>query len=219
MKKFGFTLMEVIVALGIIGVVAAVTAPVLENLIPDKDKIAVLKTYKIITDINNEILETTSWLTNSPVDCTGLGCLAPPQRIDGREPTANERAFPYEELFAQNLDLKEAIQHRGDVGTVFMTTDGIRWFINGSGNALNKQYIVTIDLMDDKKPHRIYSNSTTKPGQFSFSVNSIGVVSANDPLTAAFLENANKLNDKKNDRKAAKNNNKTFVTPKTWNHK
>ncbi len=55
MKKFGFTLMEVIIALGIVGVVAAISTPLLNNLIPDKDKIAVLKTYKIIGDINNEI--------------------------------------------------------------------------------------------------------------------------------------------------------------------
>ena len=36
MKKFGFTLSEVIVTLGVIGIVAAITSPLLTGIIPDK---------------------------------------------------------------------------------------------------------------------------------------------------------------------------------------
>ena len=48
MKKFGFTLAEVIVTLGIIGLLAAITAPLLGSLTPDQNKIKVLKAYKIL---------------------------------------------------------------------------------------------------------------------------------------------------------------------------
>jgi len=47
MKKLGFTLSEIIVTLCIIGVVAAITAPLIENLVPDKNKMMVLKYYKM----------------------------------------------------------------------------------------------------------------------------------------------------------------------------
>ena len=43
MKKFGFTLMEIIVTIGIIGVVAAITAPTINNIMPDKNKIKVMQ--------------------------------------------------------------------------------------------------------------------------------------------------------------------------------
>ena len=38
MKRRGFTLTEVLVTIGILGIVTAVMAPVISNLIPDKNK-------------------------------------------------------------------------------------------------------------------------------------------------------------------------------------
>lgn len=230
MKKLGFTLTEIIIALGIVGVVAAISTPLLNNLVPDKDKIAVLKAYKIITDVNNEILETTQWMVNRPnnwpaerrQNCVGLQCLFPPDRIieengNIRNATNDERSFPYEELFARNLDLRNGIQHPGNVGTVLETTDGIRWFINSQNWNNDIMYLITIDVMDERRPHRVFNrNNTPKPGQFSFAVNSRGTVSANDPLTNAFLSNPNKLNDRNADRRTAKNDNKAYRAVRTY---
>ena len=56
MNKKGFTLAEVLIALAIIGVTAAITAPMLSSLMPDKHKAMVLKYYKTITDINKDLL-------------------------------------------------------------------------------------------------------------------------------------------------------------------
>ena len=54
MKKNGFTLAELLIAIGIIGIVAAVTAPQLNKLLPDENKSKVLKAYKALNDINEE---------------------------------------------------------------------------------------------------------------------------------------------------------------------
>jgi len=54
MKKNAFTLAEIVVTLGIIGIVTAMTAPSLMNLMPDKSKVEVLKVYKLINDATIE---------------------------------------------------------------------------------------------------------------------------------------------------------------------
>ena len=56
MKK-GFTLAELLVTLGTIGVLAAITAPMITGLMPDKNKMMVIKAYKTLSDINQELLD------------------------------------------------------------------------------------------------------------------------------------------------------------------
>ena len=56
MKKQAFTLSEILISLTIIGVVAAITSPLISGIIPDKDKVAVLKVYKTVTELNQTLL-------------------------------------------------------------------------------------------------------------------------------------------------------------------
>ena len=48
MKKFGFTLAEIMIALSIVGVMAAVVGPAITNLAPDKNKVIYLD-YFLLT--------------------------------------------------------------------------------------------------------------------------------------------------------------------------
>lgn len=48
MKNKGFTLAEVLITLGIIGVITALILPAINNLRPDKNKVAYLKVYDTI---------------------------------------------------------------------------------------------------------------------------------------------------------------------------
>ena len=56
MKKFGFTMPELIITLGIVGVAAAVAAPVLGNLMPDKNKLKAIECYNLVNAATEEFL-------------------------------------------------------------------------------------------------------------------------------------------------------------------
>ena len=55
MKKFGYTLAEILIAITIIGVMTAVTLPLINNTKPDKTKVMYLKTYDSLVEILNNV--------------------------------------------------------------------------------------------------------------------------------------------------------------------
>ena len=50
MKKTGFTLAELLITLGIIGVIVAILVPAVNNAMPDENKAMYLKTYDTLSD-------------------------------------------------------------------------------------------------------------------------------------------------------------------------
>ena len=58
MKNKGYTLAEALIAIGVIGVIAAVMLPMMNKFKPDEDKVLFIKTY-------DAIVEATSYLTNN----------------------------------------------------------------------------------------------------------------------------------------------------------
>ena len=56
MKKFGFTMPELIVTIGIVAVTAAVAAPVIGNLMPDKNKLKAIECYNLVNAATEEFL-------------------------------------------------------------------------------------------------------------------------------------------------------------------
>ena len=77
MKKIGYTLSEIVIALGLVSVIAVITAPLIGNILPDKNKITVLKTYKIINDIVAELLNDPSKYRKREITDSSFNC--PPQ--------------------------------------------------------------------------------------------------------------------------------------------
>ena len=55
MKKFGYTLAEILIAITIIGVMTAVMLPLVNNTKPDKTKVMYLKTYDSLVEILNNV--------------------------------------------------------------------------------------------------------------------------------------------------------------------
>jgi prepilin-type N-terminal cleavage/methylation domain-containing protein len=205
MKKVGFTLSEVIISLGIIGILAAITAPMLGSLTPDQDKIKVLKAYKMLTDVTTEVLNDPSlYLKNS--GCEGLNCIEQPTHPEyqNNEYTGNNK-FSY--ILASKLELSSDATLSGTAVT-FTTIDGIEWtsspFLE-STNLLG--YDITIDV-NNSGTNQTYDEESTKdkpkPDRFAFEVDLRGNVKGADCLTKAYLANPNKLNDKKADYAQAK---------------
>lgn len=193
MKKFGFTLMEIIVTIGIIGVVAAITAPTINNIMPDKNKIKVMKAYKTLSDINAEIMDDKEVWQNSPTVDKG-GWTHMPEREYPEELTRRLEVVQLPAMPARELN--------------FQTVDGMGWRVID----LDGRFAyVEINTNDDKKDDCIYSASCRNPRRYSFNIEEDQLkITPADPLTAAFLANPNKLNDRKAALKTAKNDTKNY---------
>lgn len=64
MRKTGFTLPELLITLGVIGIAAALIVPAIGNIMPDKNKVLVLNAYSSLGKITNAITDTpdnTKW--------------------------------------------------------------------------------------------------------------------------------------------------------------
>ena len=213
MKKFGFTLSELIVALGIIGVVAAITMPTLNNLIPDKRKVTVMKAYKTAVEITSEILADPTYYnrraSNGANFCVGLGCDA--QVLDNNPDLISARGakkFYYiytSKLYADSYDT-------GNKGYI-TTEDVMSWVFDDatfSGlGTMDDPREATIDFTvstvePDAKGDCTFSPACLKPQKFSFHIDTFGNITGNDELTKAFLANPNKLTGVGDDYKKAR---------------
>ena len=217
MKKTGFTVSEIVIALAVIGVIATFVTPMVARLFPDKNKAMVLKVHKTVQDINSALLDNTSLYyaqSNNDDSVTRLfsssGLAAPVADIHpgvgfnstletfGRTPIVSG-SEKYLALLTDNLELMpDTLENNEGVGR-FRTRDGVSWIFN---------YLhFTIDVNGDVNPNCSYSAACTRPDRYNFLINiNNGNVSPNDPLTEAYLNNPDKMNDKANDFVTAENN-------------
>ena len=209
MKKMGFTLSEKIVALSIVAVVAVISAPLVTSLIPDRNKIAVLKANKILTDVTQELLQDPGYYNESGVlpdpfnglDCEGLGCISRPLLPELQEDQFSG-LHKYSYLLASKLNTVNDPVLEEDIVS-FDTIDGLHWLIDAGVDfpdalVVGVQYNVTVDVNGDDEPNQIYGEST-RPDRFEFHINNRGQVTGLDALTRAYLENPHKLNDRQAD--------------------
>ena len=219
MKKLAFTLMELLTAMAIIGITAALVAPALTNIMPDKTKMQVIKAHKTLSDVTMDLLNdpslyrdahctTLEGLSNA-IDnsiCVGLGNedkpLVEPYNTD--EYTSQEK---YPKLLASKMEVSEKISEID-----FVTQDGVTWIIEPTSGGLNQttknyenNYKVIIDLNGEKGPNSIGFADVKNPDQFIFNVDTYGKVTGHeeDKLTIQYLKTRTKFNNKKEDYKAA----------------
>ena len=126
MKKFGFTLAELIITLSIIAIAAALIAPSLNKLVPDKNKVSVIKyntkIQNTIEDMfNDQNLYHPTTVSVNTLSCEGIAC------IDD-----------FEDLFRERL--------------IDNVTDGSKWEL--TSDPVTGEYTLSIDI-DSKKPTKI----------------------------------------------------------------
>lgn len=209
MKKFGFTLSEIIITLTVIGVLASITAPLLSNIIPDKDKVKVLKVYKTLTDINTQLLEDRgAYFPDGK--CTGLGCTEEVSSLDLKisEKKAYKDSAKYLSLLTDKLELEEPVEiDDSDESVTFTTVDGIQWTLKTDGPSNGKiDYELVVDFLSNSSSVSFSSSNQTNIDSFIFNIDTNGKVTGQDQLTRAYLANPHKMNDKKNDYATAKSN-------------
>ena len=201
MNKKGFTLAEVLITLGIIGVVSAMVTPMLGSITPNKEKMQVIKAYKTLNDITQEFLHDPS-LFFDPEE--GLAEMQKP--INPKYNTDNTYSGNLKmcRLLAEYMNpVSKNFQPSGSVKAQWITPDFISWkcaFGNSGGYPIA---VVTIDLIEDGGKDCPYSSSCTKPDQFKFKIGKFGKIEGVDELTKVYIETKDRLNNKKQDYKEA----------------
>ena len=157
-KKFGFTLAEVLITLGVIGVVAAMTMPtVIKNY---QKQVTVNKLKKAYTSLSNAVQM--SKTVNGEVKDWDI-------KFDGKLQSTSDFADKY--LIPYMKVVKACKTNKtGDCGikvdsggsndanmTSFFTNDGVKYFAgNGYGNngLITSSYIIYIDINGNNKPNK-----------------------------------------------------------------
>ena len=230
MFKKGFTLQELLITMAIIGVVAAITAPAIMNIVPDKKKAMYLKTYNTITTLTDEMLSDPSlyWsITDSENgNRYGLSNTEQPQvepyvRMDDWSGNSKFATILHEKLNT-NSDIEcnnNGLVVGGGIGSTctFSTIDGTYWSIrstiggvawapndNNVDSDFYANHVITVDVdPNDESNACIYSDECTSPAQFVFYIDTYGGVSACDAMGQAYLQNPTNLHATAEDRDRA----------------
>ena len=219
MKKHGFTLAEVLIALSIIAVGAAILAPTYLQLKPDRYKFKVLNCYKLINEATEAMLSNPEIYYRKPIDistpsytflnngmlnpssgqygCSGLMCTEQP-KISPFNNSRYQGQCKYMNLLADMLNLKN-IKYCGEAGTMEVngTRQGQTWHMQlyciayWSGSIKNC-IIVDFDPSENS-PNCAYKNTGNNkclhPDRFIFAPTINGDIYGVDPLTKVYLGN------------------------------
>jgi len=185
MKKFGFTLAELVITLSIIGIVSALMAPAIKDLMPDKNKVQVIQFHTLLTNTIDEMFADESLVTQyTTYDETTLE-----PKVVGND---------IHELFSQpDTELCTRLNKKMDENNKNLTyemkqqgSSGYRIYLKVNNESVKRAYLLGCD-------HR-------KINTFIFDIDKYGTVSAGDALTDAYLRTPLNMNNKKEDLATAK---------------
>ena len=216
MKKIGYTLAEVLIALAIVGVLTAVTLPLASHFKPDGTKAIFLNTYDSLVQILNEVasnqnLYPINFYSNQferTIDCSN-GPLYNTDIVEIKKD--NETVFEslggnsklcsiLAETYGQQIDncnLNQPYNNENFANNVNFTNNQgvdfsiyyIRHFNLVPPGTLSPTFIsqISIDVNGSKQPNCRYSNTCKKPDRFTFLVAPNGHIEAADQMGQAYL--------------------------------
>lgn len=202
MMKSGFTLPELLVSLGLVAVISAVIIPTVNDKLPDQDKIKVLKTYKVLSQINQDILDDRGlYFPGDSADgssCDGLAC-------DGKplSPDYSDDKFSGINKYFNIISTKLETKSIDSANKKLVTVDDVEWTIT---NADSKSYNLQIDVDSDANSKNcVYGDQDcSQPDRFKFVIDKKGKLTGDDFLTKAYILNPYKMNDRAADYAKAK---------------
>ena len=216
MLKKGFTLQELLITMGIVGIISALVIPGVVNMMPDKNKTMYVKAYNTLTNETADILsdESLFWDTNFNVDAYeefGLYSTEQPQiePYSSDDNCKGETKFPA--ILSHRLNIKGEPSYNGAT-TTFTTNDGINWnfetsevsITGGAGLGYRIDVTINLDPSDNNASHNcLYSATCTKPNQFKFEIDNDGGVRAADALGIAYLQTPTDTHNSSKDREFA----------------
>ena len=137
MFKRGFTLQELLITIGVIGIVAAICAPAVVNIVPDKTKTIYMKAYTTLSNLTNEILNDstlyyTTYDASGNPNCEGMRCSDNPFGAFYNSQDYYVGATKYPAILASKMNLIEDEPNYDNTSPTaamvwFTTIDGVYW--------------------------------------------------------------------------------------------
>ena len=229
MNKQGFTLAEVLVALGIVGVCAALIAPAIVNIMPDKNKVKVIQYHAAITNATVELLNDDAIyyrkIVYEPETITEDGETVTIQvpkitetEIKDESGNVLRKVKTYEKSCEGGLDCTEAAYDKarfcknaeGDGKYAKCLSDklGLGGSDGGTYNdgsdwrITTKGAPYTIEIKVTPDGCGTFSASCKKPNIFQFEVDKWGNVEPVDKLSKVYLKNVTRVNAQKDKEEA-----------------
>lgn len=191
MKKLkGFTLTELMVAMGVIGILVAVVTPAIMKTRPNKNKMMIKKSFYTAEQIVSTLINDERLYPDMKEICDRGA-------VEGEDPTKVYCAFGFDydnsvryegETYAGNTKFADLFASRLNVKTedetnhIYYTTDGIKWDLSGTvgawtkgqdtpgkfGNQTNAAGIgrITVDVNGDEAPNCRESNENCSADDF-----------------------------------------------------
>ena len=192
MKKLkGFTLTELMVAMGVIGILVAVVTPAIMKTRPNKNKMMIKKSFYTAEQIVSTLINDERLYPDMKEICDRRGV------VEGEDPTKVYCAFGFDydnsvryegETYAGNTKFADLFASRLNVKTedetnhIYYTTDGIKWDLSGTvgawtkgqdtpgkfGDQTNAAGVgkITVDVNGDEAPNCRESNENCSADDF-----------------------------------------------------
>ena len=158
-KRRAFTLSELLIALGVIGVLTAVLMPIIFSLAPNQNVLMAKRAFYTIETIVSDMLNDPNCYPkiNARVGFDdGLG-YAKCDKYGGKDnPSklgANNPSEKFITLFTDRLDLKKVETTEGDSDSTYITKDGMEWRfknLNFQPAQADSYGIITVDVNSSK---------------------------------------------------------------------
>ena len=221
MKKLGFTLSELLVAIGVVAVGAALVAPTVSNIVPDKNKIKVINCYNKISEINQKLLNAPDLFATKYVYEDGKRILKSFGLADENVPLRYQNDLLFH-LTYQDAKYSSSNKYRNIfsemlTGEKYPDSGGIKLEDGSVLEIKTREYnpnttpitimipiTFDIDGKDKGKNCSYDANTCKKPDIFKFKVDESGNVTAGDAMTDAYLTTIGKSNSQKDDKELAK---------------
>ncbi|MFI3300247.1 MAG: prepilin-type N-terminal cleavage/methylation domain-containing protein [Candidatus Gastranaerophilales bacterium] len=196
MKKRGFTLSEVMIAITIVGILAAIITPTIMGLRPNKNKMMIKKSYYIAESVVSGLIndtslyeDMTSYCTMTPYDDCAYGFEWEDEVTYQGETYKDDEKF--QRLFAAKVNLNS---YNTDYSE-FTTSDGIKWIFDdtsttgldpisdgwsqSAGNSRiapsNNERVLVVDVNGDNEPNE-FENGDNKFDRYRIVIRSNGKI-------------------------------------------
>ena len=217
MKKRGFTLTEVLIAICVIGVLSAIMAPTISNITPEKGRVAVIQFYSKLAELNNALLADEALYTtiknndNDPC-CIGFGCTAKTLRVGSKYDSDEFSGITkYMNLVSDNLGIDNPKQVVSAGPIEFNYSPSVKCEIKSESGtttineteAETLSSTITLTVNDNRLFNNMedcyYSASCQNPNRYILKVDTYGNISGGDELTEVILRNPTRMNNRKQD--------------------